>query len=44
MSEFNHRSGMTRLKQRTKEWFNKQNKTVDPNFEMQNKQVLEQMA
>ena len=41
MSGFNRRVGMTKLKQKTAEWFNKNKKTLDEDFERQ-KADLEQ--
>ena len=35
--------GKTRLKQRTAEWFNKEKRTVDEEFEQQNRVINEQI-
>jgi len=42
-SSLTKKSAMTRLKLRTAEWMNKQKKTVDSEFEVQNQAVLAQM-
>ena len=38
------RSGISKLKQRTAEWFNKNKKTVDQDFERQRKSVSDQVS
>lgn len=40
---FNRRSGVTKLKQKTAEWFNKRKKTVDVDFERQNEDLRHKM-
>ena len=44
MSGFNRRAGVTKLKQRTKEWFNKNKKTVDSEFDCKKQMIDRQMS